>query len=111
MRRCLLAWTEAGVAVREIILSGAGSPFFARLVAAALDRTVRVSPVRSASAVGAALLAGLGIGAWDVSAVTVMGRATLSTPITARPDEVARSAALYERYDRASSALRRAGRS
>ncbi len=110
MRRCLLAWTAAGVAVREVILSGAGSPFFARLVAAALDRTVQISPVRAASAVGAALLAGLGVGVWDISTLTALGRATLGTPVTASPDEVVRSAALYERYERASSALRHMAR-
>jgi xylulokinase len=110
MRRCLLAWAASGVGVREVILGGGGSPFFARLVAAALDRAVLVSPVRSASAVGAALLAGLGVGAWDVSAVTAIGRAALGPPVTARPDEVAGSTALYERYDGASSALRRAAR-
>ena len=107
MRRCMLTWAGAGVPVGEVILTGAGaSPFFAHLAAAALDRPMRVSRLPSASAAGAALLAGFAVGAWDLATITAIARTSLDDPVMSSGEAVAGFAALYERYDRVSSALR-----
>lgn len=109
MRRCVLTWADAGVPVGEVILTGAGSsPFFAHLVAAALDRPVQVSRLQSASAAGAALLAGFAVRAWDLATMTTIARTALDEPVTDSGDAVARFAAVYERYDHVSSTLRQA---
>lgn len=108
MRRCVLAWEEAGVGVREVILAGApGADLFTRLVAATLDRPVRLPAAVPASAFGAALLAGIGTGAWDAAAAAMVARDALSEPVVAPADEVACYSALYERYDRVSVVIRR----
>jgi autoinducer-2 kinase len=49
---------------------GARSPLWAQLLADVLGRAVRVPPVAEASALGAAILAGVGVGAFDDAAVT-----------------------------------------
>jgi autoinducer-2 kinase len=49
---------------------GARSPLWAQLLADVLGQDVRVPPVTEASALGAAILAGVGVGAFDDAAAT-----------------------------------------
>ncbi|HWE64380.1 MAG TPA: FGGY family carbohydrate kinase, partial [Chloroflexota bacterium] len=63
MRRCLAVWQEAQVPIQEIVLAGGlATPFVAALSAAALALPVRRAGLADASAFGAALLAGIGVG-------------------------------------------------
>ncbi|MDB5056550.1 MAG: hypothetical protein JWO59_22, partial [Chloroflexi bacterium] len=110
MRRCLQVWEQAGVRVDEVVVSGGfDHRFFAPLAAAVLDRPVRVAPGRTGSALGAALLAGLGSGAWDVETVTALAGRYAGERIKPSPDESARYGELYMRYERTSSILRAHG--
>ena len=107
MRRCLLAWLEADVAVDEVILSGAsGTNFFTALVAAVLQRPVRLTATGSTSARGAALLAGVGVGAWSADMAAGIARHSLGQPIIPDAADSAQYVRLYEHYDAVSRALR-----
>jgi autoinducer 2 (AI-2) kinase len=55
---------------------GARSPLWAQLLADVLRQNVRVPPVTEASALGAAILAGVGAGAFDDAATTAAALAT-----------------------------------
>ena len=82
MRRCMLAWEDAGVRVREVVVAGPQSAArVIHLVSAVLDRPVRAAVAGPASALGAALLAGLGVGAWDADTAVAMARAVLGRPV------------------------------
>lgn len=107
MRRCLLAWAEAGIQIQEVVLAGAGGAgLFARLLAVVLDRPVRIPTPAPASALGAALLAGVGVGAWDAATVMAIARKTPGLTVTAAASESARYDDLYGRHVRVSEALR-----
>ncbi|MBA2326844.1 MAG: glycerol kinase [Actinobacteria bacterium] len=61
------AEADSGIAVPHLRADGGmtDNPTFVQLLADASRRTVEVSPVREATALGAAFLAGLATGAWD----------------------------------------------
>ena len=67
-RRCLDIWQEAGCGVKDVVLSGGlDNAILAQLLANVLDLPVRVPHRIPASAYGAALLAGIGAGAWTAA--------------------------------------------
>jgi glycerol kinase len=61
------AETDAGFAIPVLRVDGGmtGNPTFLQAVADATQRSVEVSPVREATALGAAFLAGMAVGTWD----------------------------------------------
>ncbi|MGH2346816.1 MAG: xylulokinase, partial [Chloroflexota bacterium] len=107
MRRCLMVWQEARVQVREIVLAGGlAVPFVAALTAAALAVPVRRAGRTDASAFGAALLAGIGAGAWSIEQARMHAGAQLGEPVAATEEDTARYTELFGRYDRLSAAAR-----
>jgi sugar (pentulose or hexulose) kinase len=107
MRRCLLAWEDAGVQIDRVVLAASGQTYFARMLADTLSRPVRLFDEPSASARGAALLAGIGAGAWsvaDAQAISCRDHGALLHP---DPAASRRYTTLFERYDAVSLALRR----
>jgi xylulokinase len=75
IRQGLEALLATGVPVSELRLAGGGSlhPGWRQLLADVLERPLLATPIASASALGAALLAGVGFGAWpDVRRVANM---------------------------------------
>jgi glycerol kinase len=60
------AETDAGFAIPVLRVDGGmtGNPTFVQAVADATQRSVEVSPVREATALGAAFLAGMAVGTW-----------------------------------------------
>ena len=68
MRDCLALLTRAGVGdVRQVRVAGGGakSPLWRRIVASALGGERVTGTSTEGAAYGAALLAGVGVGAWD----------------------------------------------
>jgi xylulokinase len=65
-RRCIAAFEGVGLAPKGMICSGPASqdPFYMRLLANATGIECRAAAAQSASALGAAILAGIGTGAW-----------------------------------------------
>jgi xylulokinase len=107
MRRCLKVWQEARVPVREIVLAGGlATPFVAALTAAALALPVRRAGRTDASAFGAALLAGVGAGAWSIEQARLHADAQLGEPAPATEEDTARYTELFDRYARLSAATR-----
>jgi xylulokinase len=110
-RRCLEVWEQAGVPIREVVISGGfDSRYFAPIAADALNRPLRVADAHAhaGSALGAALLAGLGAGAWDTATALSLGRRTGEQRLTPPAAGATRYDALYARYLRASAAARSA---
>jgi xylulokinase len=66
VRQGLEALLATGVPITELRLAGGGSlnPRWRQLLADVLERPLLATPVKAASALGAALLAGVGFGAW-----------------------------------------------
>ena len=60
------AETDAGLTIADLRVDGGmtGNPTFVQALADATQRPVEVSPVREATTLGAAFLAGLAIGTW-----------------------------------------------
>ncbi|HVA89761.1 MAG TPA: FGGY family carbohydrate kinase [Chloroflexota bacterium] len=108
--RCLLAWSDMKIPVDEVVVSGGmATPFFAELLAAVLGRPVRLAAGGPSSAVGAALLAGIGAGIWGQEQAMAIARRGLGAPVVADPGEIARYQELYAGYERASAAIRGLG--
>jgi len=109
-RRCLQVWSDLEVPVDEVVLSGGmATPFFAALLAAVLGRPVRMATAGPSSAVGAALLAGIGAGIWSQEQAIGLGRRGLGAPVIGDPGETALYQRLYAGYARASAAIRGLG--
>ncbi len=107
MRRCLLAWEDAGVRIDRVLLSGSGQTLFAQILADALARPVRLFDGPSASACGAAVLAGIGAGAWSIEEARALLCREPGSLLISDSGHSRRYAALYGRYDAVSLALRR----
>ncbi|HEY8285471.1 MAG TPA: FGGY-family carbohydrate kinase, partial [Chloroflexota bacterium] len=109
-RRCLRVWSDMTVPVDEVVLSGGmARPFFAALLAAVLGQPVRIAAAGPSSAVGAALLAGIGTGIWSQEQAIEIARRGLGAPMVGDPDATARYQELYAGYERASAAIRGLG--
>ncbi|MGH2411563.1 MAG: xylulokinase, partial [Chloroflexota bacterium] len=109
-RRCLHVWSDMKIPVDEVVLSGGmATPFFAALLAAVLDRPVRLAAAGPSSAMGAALLAGIGAGIWSQEQAMAIARRGLGPPVVGDPDETARYQELYAGYERGSAAIRGLG--
>jgi sugar (pentulose or hexulose) kinase len=106
MRRCLLAWEDAGVHVDHVVLAASDQTFFARMLADVLDRPVRLFDGPSSSALGAALLAGIGVGTWGVAEARAIAGRERDAALLPDPTASRRYAALYERYHAVSLAFR-----
>lgn len=106
-RRCLAAWDQMGLSIHEVVLSGGMvRPLFAQMLAAVLGRPVRVAGTGPSSAVGAALLAGIGQGVWSMEEAAQIARRGLGEPLIASSERIARYGDLYRGYERASGVLR-----
>ena len=109
-RRCLEVWSEMKVPVDEVVLSGGmATPFFAALLAAVLGRPVRMATAGPSSAVGAALLAGIGAGIWSQEEALALARRRLGALVVGDPGESECYQALYAGYERGSAAIRGLG--
>jgi len=99
----------AGVGVQTLLATGGGTRnrLYARIKAAVLNQTVHVSAMEEATALGAAVLAGLGTGVYaDGAAVRVEVRHEL-TPVTPDPAWAAFYDRLYDQvYRRLYATLR-----
>jgi autoinducer-2 kinase len=80
---------------------GARSPLWAQLLADTLGREVRVPPVAEASALGAAILAGVGVGAFDDPAATAAALAAGGRTHLPDPAAVAAYDDCFDRWRRA----------
>jgi xylulokinase len=111
IRRCLEAFEESGFAVKKIIASGpaAADGFFARLLTDILGREVFVSEASAASALGAAMIAGVSAGAWTFGEAAEIFRGRHKNYV---PDEEMRGlySARYDEYIATSRGARIAGR-
>jgi xylulokinase len=107
--RSMQDWLEgSGAAVREVRCVGgqAASSLWNQIKADVLDRTVLVPRVAEAVALGAAILAALGIGVYTELASAVGAMVRTEARLTPEPARVQRYAQLYEEYQLLYPALR-----
>jgi xylulokinase len=100
LRQALGALEETGVQAPELLLAGGGTshPLWRQLLASVLQRTLLVLPDANVSAIGAALLSGVAVGAYSDRDVEVLGLATnLVEAVEPEEDEGAYAEA-YQRY-------------
>ena len=98
MRQALDALTSTGISASELRLAGGGTldPRWRQLLADALQRPLYAARTTATSAKGAALLAGIGFGAWPGAA----GAAALAEPVelVASPNPADPYRDAYQRY-------------
>ncbi|MDQ6709588.1 MAG: xylulokinase [Candidatus Dormibacteraeota bacterium] len=98
LRQALDALVATGISATELRLAGRGStePRWRQMLADILDRALHASRTSAASAKGAALLAGIGFGAWS----GVDQVATLADPVelVATPQAIDAYRDAYQRY-------------
>jgi xylulokinase len=97
LRDSLSIFEELGIPIRSIRLGGGGarSPLWRQIQADVYGRTVEVPTIEEGAAFGAALLAGVGAGAWD--SVGEACAASISSGTATDPDP-ADAARLGDRY-------------
>ncbi len=107
IRRCISVWEGAGVPVQEVVAGGGfGGRRFAPFAASVLGRPVREAGPDAGSALGAALLAAIGVGAMDAGKAAALCRRQgggISEPDAAL---TGRYAELYARYEHVTAIAR-----
>ena len=109
VRRCLEAFEDSGFRPTLQLCTGPVSrePFYMQLLADATGFECRASEAENASALGAAVLAGLGAGAWSLEDLPALLPAKGGSLYRPRPEARARYDAIYAEYAVASLASRR----
>jgi xylulokinase len=115
LRDCLDVMTELGVSVGSIVAAGGGaqSPLWRQILADVLEAEITTNQVAEGPAFGAALLAGVGVGAWSSvpeAASACLRQATCEEPDTARTAVYREAHGIYrELYTRLAPLFPRAG--
>ena len=100
LRQALDALEETGVQAPELLLAGGGTshPLWRQLLANVLKRPLLVLPDANVSAIGAALLSGLAVGAYSDRDVEVLGLATNRLEAVEPEKDEGAYAEAYRRY-------------
>ncbi len=109
LRACLDLVIGLGVPVEQVVASGGGArhPLWLRLMADIFDRPVTVSGAAEASAAGAALLAGIGVGIYgDAADAWKQAAPPEGETVTPDPARVEEYRAAYETYKKLYPAFR-----
>lgn len=98
------AGSDAGIDIHTVRIDGgmSANPTFAQAVANAAGRAIEVAPVADSTTVGAAFMAGLGVGVWsDMHDIDDLWRPAATIEPDAAWDHAARRAQWHEAVDRA----------
>ena len=100
LRQALDALEETGVRASELLLGGGGTshPLWRQLLASVLERPLLVLPDANVSAIRAALLSGVSVGAYSARDVEVLGLATNHVEAVDPEEDVEAYAEAYLRY-------------
>ena len=100
LRQALDALEETGVRAPELLLGGGGTshPLWRQLLASVLERPLLVLPDANVSAIGAALLSGVAVGAYSARDVEVLGLATNHVEAVDPEEDAEAYAEAYLRY-------------
>ncbi len=103
LRQALDALEETGVQAPGLLLAGGGTshPLWRQLLASVLKRPLLVLPDANVSAIGAALLGGVAVGAYSDRDVGVLGLARNLVEVVEPEEDEGAYAEAYQRYEEA----------